>query len=50
MAIPEWFGIKQGDKFTQVIVNTGEVAQGTTEGEHQAKAFLQNIYRDLEKR
>jgi phosphoglycerol transferase MdoB-like AlkP superfamily enzyme len=50
MALPEWFGIKQGKQFTQVIVNTSERACGDDSGEKQAKSFLQHIYNDLNNR
>jgi phosphoglycerol transferase MdoB-like AlkP superfamily enzyme len=50
MAIPEWFGIKQGENFTQIIVNTGDRACGNIKGENQAKAFIQHVYNDLDKR
>jgi phosphoglycerol transferase MdoB-like AlkP superfamily enzyme len=50
MAIPEWFGIKQGENFTQIIVNTGDRACGNIMGENQAKAFIQHVYNDLDKR
>jgi phosphoglycerol transferase MdoB-like AlkP superfamily enzyme len=50
MAVPEWYGLKIGDSFTQVITNTGETAVGNEVGERQAKSFIQRIYKDLNDR
>jgi hypothetical protein len=50
MALPEWYGVKQGDRFTHIIVNTDARTCGDDVGERQSKAFIQHIYTDLNSR
>jgi hypothetical protein len=50
MAVPEWYGLKIADNFTQVIVNTAAPAIGDSIGACRSKAYVQHIFNDLNKK